>query len=90
MRDARHQRTYRLRCCTVNRPAFEGQRAAASGIREGTGLGLPLSKKLAEMHGGTLTLKSWPDEGTTVEVGLPPERTLADNIEVVPVKRKAP
>ncbi|MEN8196941.1 MAG: ATP-binding protein, partial [Pseudomonadota bacterium] len=62
---------------------------AISGKPEGTGLGLPLSKKIVEMHGGSLTLKSWPGEGTTVEVTLPPERTLADNIEVVPKIREA-
>jgi signal transduction histidine kinase len=43
---------------------------------EGTGLGLPLSKSLVEMHGGTLTIESVVDEGTTVTVVLPPERLV--------------
>ena len=39
---------------------------------EGTGLGLPLSKRLVELHGGTLTLHSRLREGTAVTVTLPP------------------
>ena len=38
---------------------------------EGTGLGLPLSKKLAELQGGVLSVKSEPNQGTTVSVDLP-------------------
>jgi two-component system cell cycle sensor histidine kinase PleC len=37
----------------------------------GTGLGLPLSRRLAEMHGGSLTVSSIPGQGTTVTVLLP-------------------
>jgi signal transduction histidine kinase len=37
----------------------------------GTGLGLPLSRKLVELHGGTLHLESTPGEGTTAIVTLP-------------------
>ncbi len=37
----------------------------------GTGLGLPLSRKLVELHGGTLHLESTPGEGTTAIVKLP-------------------
>lgn len=43
---------------------------------EGTGLGLPLSKSLVELHGGTLILESKVDEGTVVTVTYPRERTL--------------
>jgi signal transduction histidine kinase len=39
---------------------------------EGTGLGLPLTKALVELHGGMLTIASVPGEGTTVTVSLPP------------------
>ncbi len=42
----------------------------------GTGLGLPLAKKLTEMHGGTLELQSKPDVGTTVTIKFPAERTV--------------
>ncbi len=41
---------------------------------EGTGLGLPLSKTLAELHGGTLDLQSEPGVGTTVTLRLPAAR----------------
>lgn len=41
---------------------------------EGTGLGLPLAKSLAELHGGVFTLVSEPDVGTTVTIRLPAER----------------
>tara|TARA_B100000676_G_scaffold302105_1_gene350417 strand:+ start:99770 stop:101548 length:1779 start_codon:yes stop_codon:yes gene_type:complete len=41
---------------------------------EGTGLGLPLSKSLAEMHGGSLDLQSQLGVGTTVTVRFPTER----------------
>jgi PAS domain S-box-containing protein len=38
---------------------------------EGTGLGLPLARGLAELHGGSLTLESRLNVGTTVTVRLP-------------------
>jgi signal transduction histidine kinase len=45
---------------------------------EGTGLGLPLSKALVEMHGGSLDLQSQPGVGTTVTIRLPAERIVRD------------
>ena len=41
---------------------------------QGSGLGLPISKALAEMHGGSLTLDSELGIGTTVTVRLPARR----------------
>ncbi len=43
---------------------------------EGTGLGLPLAKQLAELHGGSLRVESQIDAGTTVCVRLPPSRAI--------------
>ena len=37
----------------------------------GTGLGLTLSQKVMELHGGSLTISSNPGEGTTVELIFP-------------------
>jgi PAS domain S-box-containing protein len=42
---------------------------------QGTGLGLPLSKALAELHGAALAVESEPGTGTRVEIRLPPSRT---------------
>ncbi|MEC4983193.1 MAG: ATP-binding protein [Oscillatoria sp. PMC 1068.18] len=38
---------------------------------EGTGLGLALTKRLAELHGGTVSLESEENEGSTFRVWLP-------------------
>ncbi|WP_247893419.1 ATP-binding protein [Azospirillum endophyticum] len=40
----------------------------------GTGLGLPLTKRLIELHGGRLDVASRRDEGTTMSLVFPPER----------------
>jgi PAS domain S-box-containing protein len=43
----------------------------------GTGLGLPLAKRLVELHGGNLAIESKPGLGTTVRIRLPSERIMA-------------
>lgn len=43
---------------------------------DGTGLGLPLSLALVELHGGTLHIDSALGRGTTITVHLPPERIV--------------
>jgi two-component system cell cycle sensor histidine kinase PleC len=41
---------------------------------KGTGLGLPISKSLIELHGGRLSISSQPNKGTTLTVTFPAER----------------
>ena len=45
---------------------------------DGTGLGLPLTKALAELHGGSLDLQSEVGVGTRVTVRFPGERVVAE------------
>lgn len=55
---------------------------------EGTGLGLPLTKSLIELHGGTFQLDSVPSKGTRATIILPKNRVL-DSTVVTPLKTKA-
>ena len=57
----------------VLRP-FEQVESALSRRHGGTGLGLPYSKKIVEIHGGTLKLSSEVNAGTTVHITLPASR----------------
>ena len=43
---------------------------------KGTGLGLPITKSLIELHGGTIDLESKLNQGTKVIINMPKERTL--------------
>jgi len=56
--------------------AFAQIESHLSRLYEGTGLGLPLSKALAELHGGSLSIGSELGAGTTVTLRLPAERLL--------------
>jgi hypothetical protein len=51
--------------------------SALSRKHQGTGLGLPLTKALVELHGGRLGLESRLGVGTTVSVTFPPHRTVS-------------
>jgi signal transduction histidine kinase len=52
---------------------FEAFKQTDSGLRKGggTGLGMPISKNLAEIHGGKLWLDSGTGKGSTFFVSLP-------------------
>lgn len=47
-------------------------------LKGGTGIGLALAKELVELHGGTITLRSTPGEGTTFVVRLPLQAVKSD------------
>ncbi|HTP83890.1 MAG TPA: ATP-binding protein [Alphaproteobacteria bacterium] len=48
--------------------------------QQGTGLGLPLAKRLIELHGGRLDIVSTPDAGTEMTVRMPASRLLRTEI----------
>jgi PAS domain S-box-containing protein len=43
---------------------------------EGTGLGLPLARRLADLHGGSLHIDSEKGRGTTITIALPASRVM--------------
>ncbi len=51
--------------------------SALSRKNQGTGLGLPLTCALVELHGGKLDLQSEVGKGTTITLTFPKERTVA-------------
>jgi signal transduction histidine kinase len=64
---------------------FEAFRQTDAGLRqgEGTGLGMPISKRLAEAHNGRLWLESELGKGTTFYVSLPTALKSKLNFAVV-------
>ena len=55
--------------------------------KEGAGLGLPICKRMAELHGGSLLIESTPDEGTVCTVTLPASRVVVSEEADVPLDR---
>lgn len=54
--------------------AFQQGDDGPSRQHSGIGMGLPISKALAELHGGRLQIESAPDQGTCVQVIFPVAR----------------
>ncbi|MBL0935488.1 MAG: PAS domain S-box protein [Rhizobiaceae bacterium] len=57
---------------------FKRVNALKRSHREGTGLGLPLTKAMVEANRARFAISSKPGEGTLVEIDFPPTRVLAD------------
>jgi PAS domain S-box-containing protein len=55
---------------------FRRGSAQISHKSEGTGLGLPISKRLMEQHGGSLELTSTPGAGTCARATFPAQRVM--------------
>lgn len=57
---------------------FRQVKRLGSELTSGTGLGLPIARDLVALHGGTLTLASRVNAGTTATIQLPAARLLRD------------
>jgi len=55
---------------------FEQLEPGLAGKQEGTGLGLALTKRLVELHGGSIRARSEPGRGTAFTVSLPALRAV--------------
>lgn len=73
---------------------FEQVDSSYSRKQQGTGLGLALSRRLAEIHGGTLSVESTPGQGSVFTLHLPLRFASMNmqngtSIEVPPLAAKA-
>ena len=57
---------------------FRQVNSAIAKRNEGTGLGLPLAKRLIELHGGQLEIDSVPGKGTVARVRFPAARSATE------------
>ncbi len=67
-------------------PFVQGERSLVR-QHEGIGLGLPIVRRFAELHGGSVELDSAPGRGTTVTILLPAERLTAPPVAGVKAAR---
>lgn len=61
---------------------FVQAKRPAGNKQPGTGLGLPIVKKLVELQGGEITVKSEPGKGTRVMVEIPYQEGNPQNIKI--------
>ncbi len=69
---------------------FEQVQSGFTRTRPGTGLGLALSRRFVELHGGSIVIASELGRGTTVTVRLPASRIdSAEDIAAQPASHAA-
>lgn len=59
----------------ITEPFIQIERQRNDRFHEGSGLGLTITKRLIELHGGSLKIESTPDVGTTATLHLPRQDT---------------
>lgn len=61
---------------------FERERSSTVSGIQGTGLGMPITKNIVEMMGGTIAVKSRKGEGTEFTIELPMKKLEAKEVEI--------